>query len=83
MLLRLLLVQVWRSKLDVAYDPSNFLYTKAYGQAAANTTLTVTYIVGGGLNSNVSAGAISSVDTLNILNKANVSSGMLSFVKNS
>ena len=72
-----------RSKLDVAYDPSNFLYTKAYGQAPANTTLTVTYIVGGGLNSNVSAGAISSVDTLNILNKANVSSGMLSFVKNS
>ena len=47
-----------RSKLDVAYDPSNFLYTKAYGQVPANTTLTVTYLVGGGLNSNVNSDTI-------------------------
>ena len=38
-----------RSKLDQAYDPSNFLFTKTYGQAPANITLTVTYLIGGGL----------------------------------
>lgn len=41
------------SKLDTAYDPSNFLYTKDYGLAPASTTLTVTYLVGGGVESNI------------------------------
>jgi len=41
------------SKLNAAYDPTNFLYTNTYGTAPANTTLTVTYIVGGGVESNV------------------------------
>jgi hypothetical protein len=31
------------STIDVDIDPSNFLYTRTYGQAPANTTLTVTY----------------------------------------
>ena len=35
-----------RDQLDRAYDPSNFLYTKAYGQVPSNTTLTVTYLTG-------------------------------------
>ena len=34
-----------RSQLDKVFDPSNFLYTKAYGQVPSNTTLTVTYLV--------------------------------------
>lgn len=41
------------SKLNTAYDPSNFLFTRQYGLAPANTTLTVTYITGGGVNTNV------------------------------
>jgi len=34
-------------------DPQNFFTTKTYGQAPSNTTLTVKYIEGGGLSSNV------------------------------
>ena len=38
---------------DNPIDPSNFLHTKTYGQAPHNTTLTVKYVTGGGLSSNV------------------------------
>jgi hypothetical protein len=72
-----------RSKLDVAYDPSNFLYTKAYGQVPSNTTLTVTYLVGGGLSSNVNSNTITQPGTLLITNKPNLNIGMLTFVKSS
>jgi hypothetical protein len=36
-------------------DPSNFMYTKSYGLAPSNTTLTVVYTTGGGVQSNVPA----------------------------
>ena len=72
-----------RSKLDVAYDPSNFLYTRAYGQVPANTTLTVKYLVGGGLSSNVSSNTITQPGTLDMSNKPNLSLPMLNFVKQS
>jgi len=42
-------------KLTTAYDPSNFLYTKTYGLAPSNTTLTVEYLTGGGAASNIPA----------------------------
>ncbi len=66
-----------RSKLDVAYDPSNFLFTKTYGQAPSNTTLTVTYIVGGGLESNVQSNTIKEVDSFNPISKPNLNNGLL------
>tara|TARA_R110000744_G_scaffold53939_3_gene114835 strand:+ start:560 stop:2452 length:1893 start_codon:yes stop_codon:yes gene_type:complete len=69
-----------RSKLDIAYDPTNFLYTKAYGQVPANTTLTVTYIVGGGINSNVNANTINSTNQLNYKSKINLNKSMLNFI---
>ena len=72
-----------RSKLDVAYDPSNFLYTKSYGEAPANTVLTVTYLTGGGLDSNVSSNTITETGILNITNKLNLNQSMLNFVKSS
>jgi len=71
------------SKLDVAYDPTNFLYTKSYGEAPANTTLTVTYIVGGGIKSNVNANTITEIDTILSSNRVSLNSGMLNFVKGS
>jgi len=40
-------------KMTTAYDPSNFMYTKTYGVAPSNTTLTVTYLAGGGVTSNI------------------------------
>ena len=55
-----------RSLLDFSYDPSNFLYTKAYGEVPSNTTLTITYLVGGGIESNVAANTITRVGSVNI-----------------
>jgi len=72
-----------RNKLDVAYDPSNFLYTKAYGQVPANTTLTVTYVTGGGLESNVNSNTITKIGTITTVNKPNLNGSMLNFIKSS
>ena len=56
-----------RSLLDIAYDPSNFLFTKAYGEVPSNTTLTVKYLTGGGINSNANANVINRVGSLIII----------------
>ena len=50
-------------KLTTAFDPSNFLQTDTYGIAPANTTLTVRYLTGGGVLSNVEADTINTVTT--------------------
>lgn len=44
-----------QSKLTTAYSPSNFIFTNTYGIAPANTTLTVRYLTGGGVQANVPA----------------------------
>ena len=49
------------SRIDYAYDPSNFLSTQAYGLAPSNTTLVITYLVGGGIQSNAPANTINTV----------------------
>jgi hypothetical protein len=49
------------TRIDYAYDPSNFLNSQAYGLAPSNTTLTITYLVGGGVESNVPANTITTV----------------------
>ena len=72
-----------RSKLDLAYDPSNFLYTKSYGEAPSNTTLTVRYLVGGGLRSNANSNTITLVDKLNITPKINLNPSLFNFAKGS
>jgi len=61
-----------QSKLTTAFDPTNFLYTDTYGIAPANTTLTVRYLTGGGVTSNVEAGTLTTlVNTGNINFTAN------------
>lgn len=54
------------TRIDYAYDPSNFLSTKAYGLSPSNTTLTITYIVGGGVASNVPSNSITNVDLITV-----------------
>ena len=49
------------STIDKAYDPSNFLFTGTYGLAPANTTLTIRYIVGGGIQANVPANTVTNI----------------------
>ncbi len=54
------------SRLDFAYDPSNFLFSKSYGIAPSNTTLTIRYIVGGGVEANVPANTINIVEQVTV-----------------
>jgi len=49
------------TRVDYAFDPSNFLSTKSYGLAPANTTLTIQYVVGGGVTANVPANTINTL----------------------
>jgi hypothetical protein len=50
---------------DSALDPSNFLYTKTYGLAPSNTTLTITYSVGGGVASNLPSQTLTNIVGVN------------------
>ena len=73
------------SYLNTAFDPSNFLNTKTYGQAPSNTTLTIQYRYGGGVDHNALANSITSIvsSTVNLntlglnQNLANVSRASL------
>jgi len=45
-------------RADHAFDPSNFMFSSAYGNAPSNTTLTVRYLKGGGIDSNIGANTV-------------------------
>ena len=49
------------NRLEESFDPTNFLKTNTYGTSPSNTTLTVTYLVGGGVDSNVSTGELTRI----------------------
>tara|TARA_B110000211_G_scaffold52549_1_gene57973 strand:+ start:3279 stop:5252 length:1974 start_codon:yes stop_codon:yes gene_type:complete len=72
------------SFLNTAFDPSNFLKTKSYGQAPSNTQLTITYRYGGGINHNVRSNSVREIQASNIsLPSAGLSSDLVSQTKNS
>lgn len=54
------------SRIDYNYDPANFIYSKAYGTAPSNTTLTIRYLIGGGVESNVAANTVVNQKTVNV-----------------
>ncbi len=49
------------SRLNQGIDPSNFLKTNTFGVVPVNTTLTINYLVGGGVASNVNQGDLTSI----------------------
>jgi hypothetical protein len=51
--------------INKAFDPTNFVTTKTYGLAPSNTTITFTYLVGGGAQSNVLANELTVVSNVN------------------
>jgi hypothetical protein len=59
------------SRLEESFDPTNFLKTKTYGTSPANTTITVKYLIGGGVDSNVSVGQLKSVNKIEYLSDTN------------
>jgi hypothetical protein len=52
-----------KTKLTTAYSPSNFLFTRTYGIAPSNTTLTVRYLTGGGVTANVQSNVLNTLNT--------------------
>ena len=75
----------FRRNVDVDIDPSNFLYTRAYGQAPSNTTLTVKYTIGNGIADNVPANVLTSIDFIQYEEDVNstASAAIVNFVKSS
>jgi hypothetical protein len=53
------------NKINLAYDPSNFLYTQDYGLAPSNTTITFNYLVGGGVSTNVPSNDVTNITSMN------------------
>jgi len=51
-----------KTKLTTAFSPLNFVFTNTYGIAPSNTTLTVRYLTGGGISSNVESGTLTTVN---------------------
>ena len=70
-------------KLTTAFAPSNFTFTKTYGIAPSNTTLTVRYLTGGGVSANVPANTVTNISsTVNFLN-TNLNASIANTVFNS
>ena len=71
--------------LDQGIDPSNFLYTKTYGVAPSNTTLTVEYLVGNGIADNVPAKDLTNVTsiTTTFKNENQLDGSLVRFVRSS
>ena len=53
-------------KLTTAYSPTNFVFTNTFGVAHSNTTLTIRYLIGGGVESNVLAGDLTALSNANV-----------------
>jgi hypothetical protein len=74
------------SKLNQAYDPSNFLYANEYGISPSNTTLTVQYIVGGGVETNLPSDDINRVtinSLITFIDSYNLDDNLITSMKNS
>jgi hypothetical protein len=50
------------TRLEESFDPTNFLKTKTYGTSPSNTTITVKYYTGGGVQSNVPVGELTKIN---------------------
>jgi hypothetical protein len=74
-----------QNKLTTAYSPTNFVFTNTYGTAPSNTTLTVRYLTGGGVSSNIDANTLNTIDSsaVKFLNIGNNNTPTSNFVFNS
>jgi hypothetical protein len=72
-----------RKTVDVDIDPANFLYTRTYGQAPANTTLTVTYVVSNGIEENSPANTLTQIDNISYESDINATTNatLINFLK--
>jgi hypothetical protein len=61
-----------QSKLTTAFSPTNFLFTDTYGIAPYQTTLTVRYLIGGGIQSNTGANTLTTITDRSTIKFQNV-----------
>lgn len=66
------------SNLLSNYNQASIFYTQEYGLAPSNTTLTVRYLTGGGITSNVSANDLTNIDISGIYFKNGDPGGIIS-----
>ena len=78
-------IEQLRKNVNVDIDPSNFLYTKAYGEAPSNTTLTITYTIGNGISDNIESNTIKKIDFIEFNDDPNstAAQSLMNFVKSS
>ena len=70
-----------KNKLTTAYSPTNFIFTNTYGVAPSNTTLTIRYYTGGGIEANVPANSITTLNTSTIrFNKTGLNSTTANYI---
>lgn len=65
------------SDLDKSFAPPLALTTREYGLAPSNTTLTVRYLTGGGIQANIPSNDLTIIDTSNVVFKTNTSNPSL------
>lgn len=57
---------------STSLDPADFLSSSTFGLSPSNTTLTITYVVGGGIESNVPANSIKKIREVSVVNDRDV-----------
>jgi hypothetical protein len=71
------------SRLEESFDPTNFLKTKTYGTSPANTTITVKYYTGGGVQSNVPVGELTKINSIEFEESTSLFSAVENSIYNS
>ena len=72
-----------QTKLTTAYSPTNFLFTKTYGIAPSNTTLTFRYLTGGGVTANVGANTLTRLNSTPVFLNSNLNGTTANAIFNS
>ena len=71
------------SNLLSNYNQASIFYTQEYGLAPSNTTLTVRYLTGGGVNSNIPSNNLTVIDTSTAYFKSGYSTSTYASIVNS
>ena len=72
------------SGIDDPLNAKTFLRNKSYGQAPANTTLTINYLYGGGIKNNVASNTLQNIQQIQFqFNSVLNQTGIVQSIKNS
>jgi hypothetical protein len=72
-----------KDRLTVAYSPNNFTFTRTYGIAPSNTTLTFRYLTGGGVSANVPSNDLTQLTSTTKFLNSNLNANTANTVFNS